>query len=85
MLVVLGQPVIPAIVGTNDIIAEGWSVECKYGARLSYQQLLDACKQAEGARENPNDIAVAVVKRKGDRLEDALFVMRAGEFRECYL
>src|SRR3990167_9665024 len=66
--------------GQNDVIKEGWSIECKLLKRPSYGVILDAVKQAEAAKEHEDDIAVAVVKRNGDRDEDSLFVLRRDEF-----
>src|SRR3990167_8123743 len=66
--------------GKNDIIKDGFSIECKLLKRPSYGVILDAVKQAEAAKEHEDDIAVAVVKRNGDRDEDSLFVLRRDEF-----
>ena len=71
--------------GTNDIDVEGWSIECKYGKQMGYKKILDACKQAERACENENDIPVAVVKQYGYADEDALVVMRISKFREYFI
>lgn len=69
--------------GKNDCSVPGWSIECKYGARMTYQVMLDACRQAEKAAER-FDIPVAVVKRKGDANKDGLVVMRAETFLEWF-
>ena len=66
--------------GNNDIIMPGWSIECKLLKRPSFGEILSAVKQAEAAKEHESDIAVAVIKRNGDRDEDSLFVMRKSEF-----
>ena len=66
--------------GKNDIIVDGWSPECKLLGRPSFQDCLNAAKQAEAAKENLADIAVAIVKRKGDDDADSLFIMRKNEF-----
>jgi hypothetical protein len=71
--------------GTNDIICEGFSVECKLYKRPSYGMMVDACFQAEAAREKFTDAAVAVVKKKGARDNDALVIMRLEEFERNYL
>ena len=66
--------------GQNDVIKDGWSIECKLLKRPSFGEMLAAAKQAEAAKEHQDDIAVAVVKRNGDRDEDSLFVLRRDEF-----
>lgn len=66
--------------GKNDVIKEGWSIEAKLLSRPSFSEILAACKQAEAAKENPTDIAVAVIRRKGDSLGDAIFAFRTSEF-----
>ena len=64
----------------NDIIVDGFSIECKLLSRPSFGEILSATLQAEAAKEHPDDIAVAIVKRKYDDDADALFVMRRDEF-----
>ena len=49
--------------GKNDIIVEGWSVECKLLSRPTYGQMFNACSQAESNMEESNDIPVAVIKK----------------------
>ena len=66
--------------GQNDVIKEGFSIECKLLKRPSFGEILAATKQAEAAKEHESDIAVAVIKRNGDRDDDSLFVMRKSEF-----
>lgn len=71
--------------GQNDIVKRGWSIECKLLSRPSYSDILAAVKQAEASKEHEMDIPVAVVKRKGDRDDDALFVMRKQEFLDNFV
>jgi hypothetical protein len=73
--------------GKNDVIVDGWSIECKLLSRPSYQNKLDACRQAENNAESPYDIPVAVIKRKGrgTKNKDALVCMRLETFREWFL
>lgn len=71
--------------GKTDVIAPGWAIECKLLARPSYQQLLDACRQAEANRESALDIPVGVIKRKGDLTDDSLVVMRLAEFEQYFI
>ncbi len=64
--------------GKSDVIAPGWSIECKLYEHPTFQVMLDAAKQAEINRPRPNDIPIAIVKRKvrGSPDKDALVVMR---------
>lgn len=71
--------------GKNDIIVDGWSVEVKLLSRPTYQQMFDACKQAEANIETILDIPVAIVKKKGARDKDALVIMRLEQFREFFI
>jgi len=71
--------------GKSDLICPGWSVEAKLLSRPCFQDLLDAAHQAEQNREQPGDIPVACVKRKGDRDTDALVVMRLETFKEFFI
>ena len=67
--------------GKTDVIHDHFAIECKLLARPTYQQMLDACLQAEAASE-PLQEPVAVVKRKrqGSPDGDALVVMRLETF-----
>ncbi len=71
--------------GKSDVIAPGWSVECKLYGRPNYQLLLDAALQAEANADCPDDIPVACVKRKGDHDANALVVMRLETFQEWFV
>lgn len=72
--------------GKSDIVdVPGWSVECKLYSNPTFDTLLAAAKQAEKNCEDPSDIPVAVVKRKGGRTENALVVMRMETFREFFV
>lgn len=71
--------------GKTDVIAPGWAIEVKLYGRPSYQVMLDACRQAEKNRENPDDIPVAIVKRKGDHDQNALVCMRLDEFQQFFV
>lgn len=72
--------------GKNDIIAPGWSIECKLQKAFP-NYLLDWCRQAEGAKENELDIPVVIFKKKGSHVpdNDALVIMRLEEFREHFV
>ena len=71
--------------GQNDVIKEGFSIECKLLKRPSFGEILAAVKQAEAAKEHESDIAVAVIKRNGDRDDDSLFVLRRNEFMSNFV
>lgn len=66
--------------GKDDLTHEHYSVECKLLGKPTFQQLLDACKQSEGAARGREPIAI--VKRKRDLDEDSLVIMRLATFRE---
>jgi len=68
--------------GKNDIIVAGFSIECKLLKRPTYQQMFDACIQAENSAESIIDIPIAIVKKnkQGLKDKDALVVMRLETF-----
>ena len=68
--------------GKNDIIVAGFSIEVKLLKRPTYQQMFDACVQAESSAENIIDIPIAIVKKnkQGLKDKDALVVMRLETF-----
>jgi hypothetical protein len=71
----------------NDIVVDGWSIECKLNKRPSYGLMLNACRQAEGDKENESDIPIAIVKKKGRGIpdKDALVIMRLEEFEKHFV
>lgn len=71
--------------GKSDIIKPGWSIECKLLSRIGWQDCLDAVHQAEGNAEQPGDIKAAVIKRKGDKLDSCLVVMRLSDFVDNFV
>ena len=79
--------------GKNDVVSEdgssldGWSIECKFGKQLSYQILLDACKQAEASAETELDIPIVAAKKndRSIRNDDALVVIRYKTFKEFFV
>jgi len=71
--------------GKSDVIVDGWSIECKLLSRPTYQQMVNACLQAEANAENPKDIPVAVVKKKYAKTGDALVIMRLEKFKEFFV
>jgi len=70
--------------GKNDIIHDAFSIECKLLARPSYQQMLDACRQSEAAATSAQ-MPVAIVKRKRDRDDDTLVIMRLEEWERWFV
>jgi len=65
--------------GRSDVIARGFSIECKLLVRPGYADCLEAARQAERAA-SPTELAIAVVKRKRAEDRDALVVMRLETF-----
>jgi hypothetical protein len=70
--------------GKNDVIAEGWSIECKIWSRPTWAAMVEDVRKAEARREKETDIPLAVMKRKGDRDADALVCMRLKTFLEWF-
>ena len=73
--------------GKTDIIKDGFAIECKLLKRPTYQQMFDACKQAENNAESELDIPIAVVKKnsQGIKDKDALVIMRLETFRDHFI
>lgn len=71
--------------GKSDIIKPGWSIECKLLSRPCFADLLAAARQAEANAEQPTDIPISVIKRKGDLDTQALVVMRLERFKEFFV
>ena len=69
--------------GKNDVIVDGWSIECKLLGRPSLWAMQIACAQAESAAQ-PHDIPIAIVKKKGQHDDNALVVMRLEQFQEWF-
>ena len=73
--------------GKNDCVdSPGFSIELKLLKRPTYQQMFDACVQAENNCRSIIDIPIAIVKknRQGLKDEDALVIMRLKTFREFF-
>lgn len=71
--------------GRSDIVKPGYSIECKLLSKIGLQDILNAVGQAERNRENDGDIALAVIKRKGDRYQDCVVVMRLESFVDLFV
>lgn len=70
--------------GKSDVIAPGWAIECKLLSRPGYADLLAAASQAEAAAK-PDEIPVAIVKKKRADDVDALVVLRLETFCEWFV
>ena len=76
--------------GKNDAVqqdgreSEWWSLEIKHGKRISFQLLLDACRQAEAAASGFQE-PIVVAHRERDGLDDCLVVQRLATFRDYRL
>jgi len=69
--------------GNNDCIGiDGFSVEIKVWEHPYYQMMLDETRRAEEHRDKPDDIPLAIIKRKGDRDNDALVIFRLETFEK---
>ena len=73
--------------GKNDCVdTPGFSIELKLLKRPTYQQMYDACVQAESSTESIVDIPIAIVKKnkQGLKDKDALVVMRLETFLDFF-
>lgn len=71
--------------GKNDIIVDGFSIECKLLKRPTYQQMFNACLQAESNKEKETDIPIAIVKKSGVNDKNALVIMRLEQFKDHFV
>ena len=60
--------------GKNDIILQGWSIECKKLARPLFSDLRNAIKQAEEAAK-AGDVSLAIVSKKNQAYDKAIVCM----------
>jgi len=73
--------------GKDDCVnTPGFSIELKLLKRPTYQQMFDACIQAETNSKSIIDIPIAIVKKNKQGLKDndALVIMRLETFREFF-
>ena len=72
--------------GKNDCLVTGFSIGLKLLKRPTYQQMFDACIQAEKSAESIIDIPIAIVKKnkQGLKDKDALVMMRLKTFRDFF-
>lgn len=72
--------------GKNDCIdATGWSIEVKNMKRPSFKIMQTDAQHAIERKENPNDIGIAIMKKHGERDDDALVVMKLHEFEKHFV
>jgi hypothetical protein len=72
--------------GKNDVVdVPGWSIEVKHSKRPTWSLMVEAVAQAEGAREQPNDIPVAVIHKLGDEYGNSLVIMRLETFAQFFI
>ena len=69
--------------GTNDVIVDGWSIEVKLLSRPSFGDLLAAARQAKHAAQG-DEIPVGIIRRKGDRRDNAIAVMTLSSFMDWF-
>lgn len=64
--------------------SERWALEVKHGKRITFQIMLDACRQSEAAALDSQE-PVAVIHRERDGIMDSLVVQRLETFRDWRL
>jgi len=69
--------------GKTDIVHPAWGVECKLLAKSGHADILEAVRQAE-RNSASTQTPIAIVKRKRDRINDSLVVMRLETWLEWY-
>ena len=71
--------------GLSDVIeAKGWAIECALLARPTFSQLLEKARQAERAAK-PDEMPIAIIKKKHQLDRDALVVMRLETFCDWHV
>lgn len=70
--------------GKSDVIHPHFSIECKLLSRPAFGSMHDACLQAERNAE-PHQEPIAIVKRKGDRDDDAVVCMTLRTWLEWHV
>ena len=71
--------------GKNDCLCPGWSIECKIMGRPSFGILEEDVTKDESRKDHPNDIPIAIMKRKGKPDKDSLVAMRLETFLEFFV
>lgn len=70
--------------GKNDLICPGWSIECKLWSKPRWAAIVEDVKKAENRRDQPSDIPLAIMKRKGDDDKDSIVAMRLETFLDHF-
>lgn len=70
--------------GKTDIISPGWAIECKLYKNPTFQVMLDAALQAETNRPEPDDIPIAIIKKKGLQDKNALAIFLWSTFMDNF-
>lgn len=72
--------------GKNDCIeCAGWSIEIKHMLRPSFGLIEEDVRKAEQRKEHPDDIPIAIMKRKRTKDKDALVCIRLEVFENQIL
>ena len=66
--------------GKNDLIVNRFSVEIKHRKTVSWSMILAAIEQAVEAKENQDDIPVAVIHQEGQEYKDSVVFLRLEDF-----
>ena len=72
--------------GKNDCIeCKGWSIEIKNMLRPQFKLIEEDVRKAEERKECPDDIPIAIMKRKRSRDADAIVCIRLEVFEKQIL
>ena len=72
--------------GKNDCVdCKGWSIETKLMLRPQFGKIEEDVRKAEERKEHPDDIPIAIMKRKRSRDADALVCIRLEVFEKQIL
>ena len=66
--------------GKTDVIHEHLAIECKLLKAPTWGKIQEAVRQADGNRDDEAQVAVAFVRKKGERWQDALVATTLEEF-----
>ena len=72
--------------GKNDCVeCKGWSIEIKNMLRPQFKLIEEDVRKAEERKEHPDDIPIAIMKRKQSRDADAIVCIRLEVFEKQIL
>ena len=72
--------------GKNDCVETlGWSIEIKNMLRPQFKLIEEDVRKAEQRKEDPDDIPIAIMKRKRSRDADAIVCIRLEVFENQIL